>query len=126
MDEFPRISEAEWAVMEVVWASARQRTAQEIAAEIAPPRGWSERTVKTLLARLVKKGALGYAVEGKRYRYHAAVTREEGVRAESRSFLERVLGGRASPALAYFVREARLSQQEIDELRRLLREKEGR
>lgn len=125
----PRISEAEWDVMRVLWDQPGL-SAQEVAAELTPKRDWSDRTVKTLLARLVKKEALRFEVEGKRYRYHPELSREECVRAASRSFVERVFGGAVSPMLAAFVREGlregQLSEREIAELRRLLDEEEGR
>ncbi len=127
MSDFPRISEAEWDVMRVLW-DLPGLSAQEVAAELARVRNWSDRTVKTLLARLVKKSVLRYEVEGKRYRYHPELTREECVRAASRSFVERVFGGAVSPMLAAFVREGlregKLSEEEIAELRRLLDEEE--
>lgn len=124
MDERPRISEAEWAVMEVVWEQ-EPVAAQDVAARLGPGRDWSPRTVKTLLARLVKKGVLGFEEEGRRYRYHALLSRAACVREEGRSFARRVFGGRTSPLLAHFVREGELSAEEIAELRRLLDEQEG-
>ena len=125
METPPRISEAEWDVMRVVW-ERHPITAQEVARALDPHRDWSARTVKTLLARLVKKGALGFESEGQRYRYHPLVSRGECVRVESESFLQRVFGGAASPLLAHFVREGRLSPEEFAELRRLLEEEERR
>ena len=109
--------------MEVVWEGEPMR-ARAIVAALQPSTGWSDRTVKSLLGRLVKKGALGFEVEGKRYRYHARVSREECVAAESRTFLERVFGGSTSPLLAHFLRDAELSPEEVARLRALLEEKE--
>lgn len=123
MPELPRISEAEWDVMHVVWADPPV-TAQDVAESLGEKKDWSIRTVKTLLGRLVKKGALDYETDGKRYLYHPTVAREACVRAASRSFLDRVLGGRASPLLAYFLREGELDPDELAELRRLLEERE--
>ena len=124
MTDTPKISEAEWEVMNVVW-DQHPVTAQDVHSALGEARDWSPRTVKTLLGRLVKKGALGFEAEGKRYRYHARVSREECVRAESRSFLDRVLGGSASPLLATFLEEGQPSAAELAELRRLLDEKEA-
>ncbi len=123
MSRLPRISEAEWDVMSVLWAH-EHAFAQEVASELAPRKDWNQRTVKTLLGRLVKKGALGFEVDGPRYRYHALVTRDECLRAESRSLLERFAGGSISPLLAQFVREGKLTPDEIAELKDLLAEKE--
>ena len=121
MDELPRISDAEWAVMSAVW-DRHPVTAQGVA-ELLTERDWSLRTIKTLLGRLVKKGVLGYEVDGQRYRYAPRIDREEYVRVESRRFLERH-GGSASPLLAHFVRGGGLKPDELAELRRLLDEQE--
>ena len=110
--------------MRVVWET-HPLTAREIADRLEPHKGWSERTVKTLIARLVKKDALGYRQDGKRYAYSPAVSRERCVAAASDSFLERVFGGSASPLLAYFLRGKKLSPSEIAELRALLEEQGG-
>lgn len=117
----PRISDAEWEVMLLLWQRAPQ-TAAEVAAKLCPAHDWTERTVKTLLARLVKKGALSAEPDGKRYLYTPEVSRSDCVQRESRSFLDRVFGGSASPLLAHFVREGDLGDTEIQELRRLLDE----
>ena len=121
MPDLPRISDAEWAVMTAVW-DRPPRTAQEVAAALAD-RGWSPRTVKTLLARLVKKGALGFVEEGKRYRYHPRVEREAYAELEGRELLSRHAGA-VSPLLATFVREGDLGPDEIAALRRTLDELE--
>jgi len=110
--------------MRVVWRT-HPISAGSVARRISTRRDWSARTVKTLISRLVRKGALGFEVDGKRYLYHPAVTREECTRDASRSFLDRVFGGNARPALLHFVEESDMSPDEIDELRRLLDDKEG-
>ncbi|MCB9882612.1 MAG: BlaI/MecI/CopY family transcriptional regulator [Planctomycetes bacterium] len=123
MSNPPKISDAEWDVMEVLWDDHPQ-TATQVAEKLRDRRPWSEGTVKTLLRRLLQKGALQHEQEGKRYLYAPAVAREVCVREETRTFLERVFGGRLSPLLARFVEESDLSSEEIDELKALLREKE--
>ncbi len=119
-----RISESEWAVMRVVW-DRHPVTASEVAEALRRKKRWSDRTVKTLLSRLVKKKALAFESEGKRYLYRPLLTREAGVRAESESFLERVFGGAATPLLAFLVEKKGLSRDEIASLRRLLAEAEA-
>lgn len=123
-DDAPRISEAEWEVMHAVW-DLELAGAQEVAEALRPAKRWSDRTVKTLLARLVKKGALGYEAEGKRYLYRALISRDACVQAESDSFIERVCGGTVSPLLASFVRTRKLSSEEISELKQLLEDQEA-
>ena len=122
-EDLPRISEAEWDVMNVIWDDP-PRTALEVTHALEADRGWNHRTVKTLITRLVKKGVIEFEQDGTRYRYHPVLSRDECVRAESRSFLRRVAPDSVSPLLAHFVRESELSSDEIRELRRLLAEKE--
>lgn len=124
MGRTPSISDAEWKVMTVLWAKSPM-TATEVAAAVGPENEWSERTVKTLLGRLVKKGALRFKEDGKRYLYSPRISRRVMVREESRSFVDRVFGGDASPLLAQIVKDHHLSPGEIDALRRLLDEKEA-
>jgi len=125
----PQISDAEWEVMSVLWAQQGRAPmgAQEVIESLSG-RGrkrWNQRTVRTFLNRLVKKGALSYTAEGNRYLYRPAVSREQCVREESRSFLSRVFAGDAGAMLVQFVQQARLSEQEIAELRKAL-EKKGK
>jgi BlaI family transcriptional regulator, penicillinase repressor len=115
----PAISDAEWDVMQVLWADA-SLTANEVVERVAEKNNWNPRTVKTLLGRLVKKGALAFETEGNRYRYSPRVSREECVRSESRSFLSRVFGGSVGPMLTHFVSEAPLTEKEIRQLREIL------
>jgi BlaI family transcriptional regulator, penicillinase repressor len=117
----PRISDAEWEVMRVIWAKG-SATSPEVIDELAD-RNWSPRTVKTLLGRLLAKGALTHQVRGKAYLYRAAVRMEACVRQESQSFLDRVFGGSPVPLLAHFVKSARLSPDEVEELKKILAEK---
>jgi BlaI family penicillinase repressor len=121
----PHVTEAEWVVMGVVWAAPGAVTANEVVERLAGRKEWNPRTIKTLLNRLVKKGALGFEAEGKRYLYRAMVRREECVWRESESFVSRVFGGRAGEMLCRFVDEAELSREEIEELKKVL-ERKGR
>jgi BlaI family penicillinase repressor len=120
--ETPGISDAEWQVMKVIWED-HPVTASEVVDRLAGRRHWSPRTIKTMLNRLVRKGALTFQAEGKRYLYFPAVSRQECVRAESQSFLHRVFEGSAGPMLVHFVRNARLTRRDVETLRRILDEK---
>lgn len=120
----PRISEAEWEVMTVLWESS-PLGATEVAEEVCKRMKWHPKTVKTLLGRLVKKGALRTRQEGNRYLYRPTLPRERYVAAESRSFVERVFGGQATPALVHFVETMDLSDDDLDELRAILDRKKN-
>jgi len=119
----PRISETEWEVMRVVWAK-HPATAAEIIERLAKTDpSWHPKTAKTLLARLVKKGALEYELRGRAYLYEPLVSEQECVTEASASFLERVFGGALRPMLAHFVEHRKLSPEELRELERLLARK---
>lgn len=121
----PQISDAEWEVMQVLWESA-PRTASEVIEALSEPMQWHPKTIKTLLARLVKKGVLRYREEGNRYLYRPAFEREVYVAEESKSFVERVFGGATAPMLVHFVEQADLTEDDLDELRAILaRRKKG-
>jgi len=122
MADLPSISDAEWEVMNVLWDQS-PLMANEVVERLAGRKGWSPRTVKTLLNRLVGKRALEFKAQGKRYLYRPAVGREQCVRAESRSFLSRVFAGSAGPMLVQFVSQADLTPDEIAELQRVLKAK---
>jgi len=119
MPKPPHISEAEWEVMNVLW-DADELGANEVADELCKRMEWHPKTVKTLLGRLVKKGALRYREDGNRYLYRAAFPRDRYVAAESRSFIQRVFGGEATPAVLHFVETMNLSDDDLRELRELL------
>lgn len=118
-----QISEAEWDVMRVVWGDG-PLTAARVIASLSDTRDWNHRTVRTLLSRLVEKGALAYDVDGTKYIYRAAVPREQCVRHESRSFLSKVFGGDVQSLLAHFVEDSALSEDELRQLRELVEAKQ--
>ncbi|HEY5792765.1 MAG TPA: BlaI/MecI/CopY family transcriptional regulator, partial [Chthoniobacterales bacterium] len=109
-----------WQIMKLLWRRSPQ-TAQELVRELAA--SWSESTVKTLLNRLVRKGALRHEKEGKAFWYSPAVTEAECRAAESATFLNRVFDGALSPMLAHFVESSSLNDEELAELERLVRRK---
>ena len=121
----PPITEAEWAVMDALWRKS-PRTAQDIYDDVASVQDWTLGTVKTLLARLLRKKAVAYDVDGKRYLYRAAVTKRACVKAAGRDLLARAAGEAKSPLLAFFLKESRLAPDEIQELRALLDQLEER
>ena len=122
MKKLPKISEAEWVVMQVLWARGA-RTANEIVADLTGRVSWSPRTIRTLLNRLLNKHALRFDKEGREYRYSAAVSEEQVTRSERLSFLARVYRGATKPMLAAFLEDAQLSKKDIAELKAILEEK---
>lgn len=122
----PTISEAEWQVMKVVWAQEKPCSAQTIIEAVAAPNDWTPATIKTLLNRLVRKGALTFTKQGKAYLYEAAVSQAECRSVATDSFLERFFDGSLSPLIAHFAKARKLRKQDIAELEALLRENKGK
>jgi predicted transcriptional regulator len=119
-----RISAAELAVMEVLWAEA-PLTASDVTQRIDQGRGWSDRTVKTMLGRLLGKGVLAHEEDGRRYLYRPLVARADYVSGESTRLIERLFNGRAAPLVAHLAETGQLSAADIAELEALVRELKG-
>ena len=115
-----RIGEAEYAVMEVLWEDA-PLTATEVADRVPAARGWSIRTVKTMLARLLAKGVLAHEEDGRRYLYRPAVARADYVAQESGRLIDRMFGGRVTPLVAQLAARDRLTEADIAEIEALLK-----
>jgi len=118
-----RITDAEREVMTVVWEQAPV-AASEITSALEKKKNWTLTTVRTLLRRLTSKRALKQVVDGKRYLYTPLISVEECARWESESFMDRVLGWMPSETILHLVKKADLSSEDIQELRKILRQKE--
>ncbi|MFC1498855.1 BlaI/MecI/CopY family transcriptional regulator [Verrucomicrobiota bacterium] len=123
MKRMPKISDAEWEIMQIVW-DHHPITANEIGEELSDSHDWDFRTIKTMLNRLVKKGALNYIPDGRSYIYSPAVSQEKCIREEGSRFLNRVFKGSTTPLIAHFLENNELPEKEIKELRRILSKKE--
>lgn len=116
----PDISDSEWTLMEALWESSPQ-TASEVTKILRPSTNWAENTVRTLLTRLVDKGALKTSENASGTRtYLPAVKREACVRAEGESFMQRMFGGAAKPLLVHFAQNSKLTAEEVNELKKIL------
>jgi predicted transcriptional regulator len=116
------ISDAESHVMEVLWQSPVPLVAEQIVDALSPTQNWQAATVKTLLNRLLKKGAIAAQKDGRRFLYHAVLQRDDWLAAESSGLLDRLFGGRVAPLVAYFGSRRKLSPADIQELRKLIDE----
>ena len=119
MAKTPRISEAEWEVMKVLWKNS-PKTANDIVEELKGKTHWKRETIRTLINRLVQKKALGFEKKGRQYHYFPKVTEAEGIKAEAESFVKRIGGGSIEPMLAAFVEDKQLSAERIARLKSIL------
>lgn len=116
------ISDAESLVMDVLWRAGAPLAADDVTAALVNEQRWQEATIKTLLNRLLKKGAVSASKDGRRYLYSAELKREQWVSRESGTMLDRLFGGRVAPLVAHFGKHRKLSQTDIAELKKLIEE----
>ena len=107
--------------MEALWGGGPQ-SPDEIVRAVAPAQGWGEATVKTLINRLLKKGAIRSHKDGGRTVYEPLLSRDDYVTGESQGLLDRLFGGQVVPLVAHFANRRDLAPEEIEKLRRLLDE----
>jgi BlaI family transcriptional regulator, penicillinase repressor len=117
--EPPGISDAELVVMKVVWRKSPV-TANQVVAALQSRTDWKPKTIQTLLARLVQKGALAFEKKGREHLFRPLIDARSFGHAASRSFLHRVFDGEIAPFLACFMEREKLTPEEIRELRRIL------
>ena len=115
------ISDAEAVVMEVLWGRP-PASAEDVVAALAGRAEWAEPTVKTLLNRLLNKGAIQAAKEGRRYLYSPVLSRDAWLAEQSAGLVDRLFGGRVAPLVAHFSEQRKLSSADIAELKRLITE----
>lgn len=116
-----RISDAEHTVMEVLWTQS-PLTANAVADSLEGHQDWTLATVKTLLSRLLGKGAVAAEAEGRRFLYRPVIARSEYVTGESRRMVDRLFGGKLSPLVAGLAAQEALTADDIEEIEALLRE----
>lgn len=116
-----KITPAELDVLEELW-NAAPAAASDVVGRLGRKKDWSAQTVKTLLARLVEKGAVKFEQDGRRYLYRPTVTREQYARKEARWFVDRLFDGRAAPLVANLAGSGKISREDIAELEALLKE----
>ncbi|MED2874351.1 BlaI/MecI/CopY family transcriptional regulator [Bacillus bombysepticus] len=123
MKKIPKISEAELEVMKVLWSKSPQ-TANEIIQALEGQMDWNPKTVRTLINRLVKKQVIFSQQKiGRTYMYSPLISQDDYLQVETKSFIKRFYGAALKPLLVNFLQEEKLSSKEIDELKRILDDK---
>lgn len=122
MSKLPKISDAEWEVMKIVWFKG-EVTSNEIIESLKGRQKWKNTTVKSLINRLLNKEAIGFKKNGKEYFYYSLVSEEECVKEESQSFLKRVFNGSLNDMVLNLVKSEELTKEDINELRDILNKK---
>jgi BlaI family transcriptional regulator, penicillinase repressor len=122
-NEAIEVTDAEWDVLDAIWNEPGQ-VAGRIIELVQLHRDWNHRTIRTLLRRLIEKGAVNVEIDGAKHLYRAAVDRNACVRSAAQSFSERFFSGSVRSLLLHLVEHQDLSADEIEELRKRLDEKQ--
>ncbi len=127
MDKKFQISEAEWQIMKVLWKSPGL-SAVQVSAEVRKENPWSDGTTRTYLRRLISKGVLRYEqdkTDSRIFYYFPVIDEKDAVESESKTFMNRIVSGRAGVALASLIRNSELTEEEISELETILKQRRG-
>lgn len=121
-DERKNISKAEWKVMDVIWDYG-QLKASDIIEKLDDKVSWNSKTIRTLIRRLVDKEILGVKKEDVNV-YYSLVDKEEYTRDETKNFIKKVYDGSISLLLSNFVKHENLTEEDIDTLKNIIKDKE--
>lgn len=116
-----QISESEWKVMRCLWDRGTLPLG-EIIAEIAPENGWNGNTVRTLVVRLVEKGAVLAEKHGRNYHYSALAQEQDCILNETEHFLGRIFDGSPSKLFAALAGGGKLSEKDCLEIEKMIGE----
>ena len=108
------ISESEWKIMRVLWEKP-DLTLREITANLGES-DWSYTTIRTLVTRLLEKGAISADKSSSNFKYYPAVTEDECKRKEMNRFLSRVFDGSVSMLVSTLTKDSNLTEEEQKEL----------
>lgn len=119
MKEMPKISDSEWEVMKVLWKKS-PITSSEIIEVLKEYISWSPKTIHTLISRLVNKNAIEVKKTEPFYLYYPKISEEECKRVETKSFIKKVYDGSIHLLISNFLKDEKLSGEEIEELKKIL------
>lgn len=114
MEQGVNITEAEWKIMEFIWDNSGVTMSQ--IRKAFEETGWSDSTIKTLVLRLTRKGALRLEGKSRNNKYFAAVRADECRKQETKNFLDRIFNGSVKMMVSNLVEDSSLSKEDVDEL----------
>ena len=125
MEKNWRISDSEWLVMRCLWKKSPLEI-KEIQGMLREETGWSGNMVRSLVVRLLDKGAIGAETRDRYFRYYPVASEEECLKQETRSFVDRVFEGSIARLFAAFAGSGRVSEEDRRELEAMLKEMEDK
>ena len=121
-----KITEAQWSIMELLWENGEPMTVSQICRKLEEDKGiiWKANTVNTQLTRLEENGVVAHN-DGWPKTFCSMVDRDTCRRQEERSFLDKMYQGSVKMMIASFIKDEKLSAEELDEIRKLLEDERG-
>ena len=98
---------------------------RELTAQLADMKGLARTTILTVVERLRKKGYLTRKRIDGVYRYSPRMPKANVLKKLVRDFVETTLGGSLAPFVSYLVEEAKVSEEDLKELKKVVRELEA-
>jgi predicted transcriptional regulator len=115
----PEISDAEFEVLDSLWQK-NPASANDIITKLNETKPWHEKTVKTLLNRLVKKQAITYQKQQRSYLYSPLIEREHYLVKQSKTLVDKLFRGHLSPLVTGFAQQSRLKKDDIAALKAII------
>jgi len=122
----PTVSDAELDVLKVLWDEGPLTVRAVEAKLIKRKRRWAYNTILTLLSRLRDKGFVAANKSDTAHVFRAAVSRQELLQSGLSDLVDRICDGTSSPLVHALVQGARLTPEEISQLRKMLDQLESR
>jgi len=126
-------TEREWLLMEAIWGYEEKNvkneegiTSNEILDIVCKTDEMTVRTERVLMHHLVRKELVGYTVDARDsrvYHYYSKKTREECLKEKRQDFIDLYFSGNSVGAAASFIKDAELTEKEIKDLKKILKQK---
>jgi BlaI family transcriptional regulator, penicillinase repressor len=118
----PVLTAQELEIMKILWRSGAS-TVRGVYEDLLERRKIAYTTVMTMMNILEQKGYLKKSQKDRAFVYQATRPQKQVIRGMVREFVDRVFNGSAEPLLLHLVEDRRLSEGDLDEIRRMMREK---
>jgi BlaI family penicillinase repressor len=117
------LTEQELEIMKVVW-ELQTATVREVYEKLLCQRKIAYTTVMTMMNILEEKGYLKKRAEEKAYLYRPTQAKGKVIKAMVQEFVGRVFNGSAQPLLVQLVKDRHLSQRDLEDITRQIKEAE--
>lgn len=118
-EKAPDISNAEWEIINVLWTQS-PLSANHIIEQVQQSKAWNEKTIRTLITRLYKKGLLSREKQNGVYQYTPTVEEDYMKYEKTKTLVNQLYGGDVKSLVLNFVEQKELNEQDLQELHDLL------